>query len=379
MKGSLQEKSGKYYAVLRVDGKQKWINLDIPTTKGNKRKANKALEELCMQYEDNPTMFNETKFEPFVLKWLESIKNNVDTITYEGYKQTVSNHIIPYFKKYSLQNITIDDIEKFYNYKAANGRLDGKKGGLSLRSIKLQGIMLNLIFKYAIREGLVKNNPCEYAKYPVSKIMVPKKEPSFYTVEQCNALLNIIRDTPLYNMVYITFIYGLRRSELMGLKWDAIDFNNHTISIKHTVVVNSTVVRKDKTKNASSKRVYPMLPDIEKLLLSMKEEKENNKKIFGNCYIDNEYVFVKADGSAYYPSYPSHELAKIIKNNNLPYIRWHDLRHSTASMLIEKGWHMKDIQDWLGHNDIGTTMNIYGHTNVHHKRDISQSLSTILR
>ena len=122
-----------------------------------------------------------------------------------------------------------------------------------------------------------------------------------------------------------------------------------------------------------------MLPDIEKLLLSMKEEKENNKKIFGNCYIDNEYVFVKADGSAYYPSYPSHELAKIIKNNNLPYIRWHDLRHSTASMLIEKGWHMKDISDWLGHNDIGTTMNIYGHTNVQHKRDISQSLSTILR
>ena len=379
MKGSLQEKHGKYFAVIRVDGKQKWINLNIPTTKGNKRRANKALDELCMKYEDNPTMFNEMEFEPYALNWLESTKNNVDTVTYEGYRSIVTNHIIPYFKKYNLQSITIDDVERFYNYKATNGRLDGKKGGLSLRSIKLQGIILNLIYKQAIREGVVKNNPCEYAKYPVSKITVPKIEPSFYTVEQCNELLNAIRDTPLYNMVYITFIYGLRRSELMGLKWDAVDFDNHTISIRHTVVVNSTVTRKDKTKNASSRRTYPLLPDIEKLLLDMKTEQEKNKQLFGNCYIDNGYIFVKADGSVYYPSYPTHELSKAISKNNLEHIRWHDLRHSTASMLIEKGWHMKDISDWLGHNDIGTTMNIYGHTNVQHKREISRKLCNILQ
>ena len=102
---------------------------------------------------------------------------------------------MPYFKekrKY-LQQFTMDDIEKFYAYKATGGRLDGKEGGLSLRSIKLIGIVLNLIFKEAIREGILKNNPCEFAKYPLSKITVPKKEPSFYTVEQCNELLGLIR------------------------------------------------------------------------------------------------------------------------------------------------------------------------------------------
>ena len=380
MNGSLQEKGGKYYADLRVNGKQKWVNLQIPTTKGNKRKATKALEELCLEYEDNPVMFDETDFTQYAYKWLENAKNNIDVITYEGYKSYLEKHILPYFKgkrKY-LQQFTMDDIEKFYEYNATNGRLDGK-GGLSLRSIKLIGIVLNMIFKQALREGILKNNPCEFARYPISKITVPKKEPSFYTVEQCNKLLDLIRDSPLYNMVYITFIYGLRRSELLGLKWDAVDFVNHTITIKHTVVANITVARKDKTKNASSKRTYPLLPDIEKLLLGMKEQQEKDKSMFGDCYIDSGYIFVRQDGEPYYPGYPSHKLLKVISKNDLPRIRWHDLRHSTASMLIEKGWHMKDISDWLGHNDISTTMNIYGHVNLQHKREISQNLSTILK
>ena len=154
---------------------------------------------------------------------------------------------------------------------------------------------------------------------------------------------------------------------------------NHTITIKHTVVANITVTRKDKTKNASSKRTYPLLPDIEKLLLGMKEQQEKDKSMFGDCYIDSGYIFVRQDGEPYYPGYPSHKLLKVISKNDLPRIRWHDLRHSTASMLIEKGWHMKDISDWLGHNDISTTMNIYGHVSLQHKREISQNLSTILK
>lgn len=128
MNGSLQEKGGKYYAVLRVNGKQKWVNLQIPTTKGNKRKATKALEELCLEYEDNPVMFDETDFIQYAYKWLENAKNNIDVITYEGYKSYLEKHILPYFKgkrKY-LQQFTMDDIEKFYEYNATNGRLMAK-------------------------------------------------------------------------------------------------------------------------------------------------------------------------------------------------------------------------------------------------------------
>lgn len=226
-------------------------------------------------------------------------------------------------------------------------------------------------------ERLISDNPCSYAKYPTT-IANKKQEPSFYNIQQCNTLLNCVRGTPLYNMIYITFMYGLRRSELMGLKWNAIDFENDTISIQHTVVMQDTIVRKDKTKNITSKRRYPLLPDIKILLKEMSAKQKENEKLFGACYNYTDYIFVKADGSPYYPSYPTHELQKVLKKYNLPHIRWHDLRHSTASMLIEKGWHMKDISEWLGHSDIGTTMNIYGHISMEHKKELGNSLSGIL-
>lgn len=182
----------------------------------------------------------------------------------------------------------------------------------------------------------------------------------------------------LRNMIYITFLYGLRRSELMGLKWDAVDLKKDTITIKHTVVLNSEVVRKDKTKNKSSNRTYPLLPEVKEILEQLKKEQEKNRLAFGNCYEENDYIFAKANGSQFYPSYPTHELSKVIKKNKLQHIRWHDLRHSTASLLIEKGWQMKDISDWLGHSSITTTMNIYGHLSMDHKREMANGLTGLL-
>ena len=179
-------------------------------------------------------------------------------------------------------------------------------------------------------------------------------------------------------MIYITFLYGLRRSEMMGLKWDAIDFVNDTLTIKHTVVLSTKVVQKDKTKNRTSNRVYPLLPEVREILIDLQKQQKNNKEELKSAYKESEYVFTKADGTTYYPSYPTHELSKVLERNNMPHIRWHDLRHSTASFLIEKGWHMKDISDWLGHSSIKTTMDIYGHISTERKKELSEDLAGIL-
>ena len=179
---------------------------------------------------------------------------------------------------------------------------------------------------------------------------------------------------PLYGIMY-----GLRRSELMGLRWSAVDFEDNKITIQHTVEVQTNlVIVKDSTKNRSSNRVYPMLSDVREILLRLKREQEDNKKTFGNCYTDTDYVFARPDGKMFYPSYPSKLLKKVLVRNNLKYIRFHDLRHSCASMLIMKGWQMKDISDWLGHADIGTTMNIYGHLNMGYKRKLGKQLENLL-
>lgn len=374
MRGSLQKKGGKYYAVFHVNKKQKWINLYIDAKKGNKREAEAALTRLLAEYNENPNMFDKIDFVGYIKKWLKEVITQVDIVTYEGYKTDTENHLIPYFeqKNLMLQDVKIADIEKYYNYKAVTGRLDGKPGGLSRRTLKIHGTILSLIFKQAIREELIRYNPCQYARVP--KVKKAAVKPSFYTVEQCNKLLKVSKSTMLHDMLYMTIIYGLRRSELMGLRWDAVDFKNNTITIQHTVVLQNRVVAKDSTKNKKSNRVYPILDDVKILLKKLLKQQEKNKEFFQNCYSDSGYVFVKDDGTPYYPSYPSHALQKVLKKNELPHIRFHDLRHSCASMLILRGWNMKDISEWLGHADISTTMNIYGHISMEHKRELGQGL-----
>lgn len=274
--------------------------------------------------------------------------------------------------------MTLFDIERYYQAKAVGGRKGGKAGGLSYSSLKRHRVVLTQMFNEAVRTSLVKDNPCRLARIPKNAAKT-QKITSFYNVDQCKALLDASKGTPLYEMVYLTFLYGLRRSELMGLKWDAIDFSLGTLTIQHTVVLQKVIVAKDTTKNKTSNRTYPLLDDIRPLLINLWKRKEEFKKAFGKCYIETGYVFVKENGEPYYPSYPTHELEKILKHHpEFPHIRWHDLRHSCASILIDKGWPMKDISDWLGHADIGTTMNIYGHLDMSHKRNMAQSLGGLL-
>ena len=321
-------------------------------------------------------MFDKIEFIDYMDKWLAKVKNQVDVITYEGYASYTNKHIKPYFQplRLNLQDVKLSHIEKYYQDKSVSGRLDGKPGGLSYRSIKLHSVVLNLIFTEAVRNNLIKDNPCQYAKIPKTAKKSDKKI-NFYTTKQCEELLSVTKGTLLHDMIYLTFVYGLRRSELIGLKWEAVDFDNNTLSIQHTVVLNNVIAQKDSTKNDSSNRVYPLLKDVREILLRLKEQQDEYRELFGDCYTDTGYIFVKEDGTTYHPSYPTHALTKVLKKHNMQSIRFHDLRHSCASMLILKGWGMKDISEWLGHSNIGITMDLYTHINLEHKRELGNSLN----
>lgn len=375
MKGCLQAKHGKYYVVLSVNGKKKWINTQIPTTKGNKRKAEQRMAEIVCEYSQNPTVLGKNDFIQLAYEWLEYVKGHVDTITYEGYEQFTLKHIIPYFKpmKKYIQDMRIADIEGYYNYKATAGRLDGKEGGLSYRTISLHAVVLKLIFKYAVVNGLIKENPCKYAKVPKNSEKLCKKI-EFYSADECRKLLEVTQGSVMHDIVLLTFLYGFRRSEIMGLRFEDVDFENGTVTVQHTRVLNKTVVVKDKTKNESSNRIYPLLDEVRTVLIRIKEQKDYYRKLFGNAYCENDYIFTTEQGKPYYPSYPTHRLAYYIKKYNLPHIRFHDLRHSCASYLLSKGWNMKSISEWLGHSEISTTMNIYAHIDMSQKRKMAKTI-----
>jgi len=312
MTGSLQVKKGYFYIVLNTyeNGKRKakWIATGL-TTKGNKKQAEKLLRDELRNYET-----------------------------------LCKGHILPYFDALKVKLVDVDRklLQKYIDEKYHHGRIDGK-GGLSPASMRLHKNVLYQTLKEAVINELILTNPCEYVTLPQQQ----RYESKFYSAEQLNRLLEAIKDEPVYPLIKVTAVYGLRRSEVLGLKWDSIDFEAETVNIKHTVSKCTKVVEKDKTKNASSRRSFPLLPEIKKLLLDIKKQEDVNRKMFGREYNNNSYIFKWDDGRPYSPDFVSYKFDWLLKHYGFPHIRFHELRHSCASMLIAMGFNLKDVQEGL--------------------------------
>ena len=380
MTGSLTVKRGKYYAVINLTEngkrKQKWICSGLPK-KGNKRKADQFLRETLAEYERMEGIIKtDMLFSDYVRVWLEHIARKVDVVTMQGYQVLANGHILPYFDESGIALSDIDHkaIQRYIDAKHQSGRLDGK-GGLSPRSLKLHKNIINQTLNLALQNKLIMANPCQFVVLP----QAIRYESTFYTDKQLKYLFAALKDDPLLPLVKITALYGLRRSELLGLQWDSIDFDGKTMTIRHTVSKVTEVVAKDKTKNASSHRTFPLTVEALEIFKAAKCQEEQNRIAFGREYQENGYVFKWADGHTYSPDYISHRFNDLLKRHNLPHIRFHELRHSCASMLIGMGWTLKDVQEWLGHSDIKMTANIYSHIEVGRKRDMANSLEDKLQ
>lgn len=377
MTGSLQIKNGKYYMVLNYyennKRKQKWISTGLPE-KGNKRKADQMLREAITAAEYGSVVMQPAAllFADYIRRWLQLIEQRVDEVTLQGYSILITRHILPYFENSHvlLVDVTWQMLQGFLDEKGRCGRLDGK-GGLSPKSVRELKSLLNQVLNEAIRDGYISSNPCALVRLP------PRTRPAtnFYTAEQLNKLLSVIPDEPLYPLIRTAIVYGLRRSELLGLKWDSIDFENGIFTIKHTVVKVSATVEKDKTKNKSSYRSFPLLPEMRGLFVALQENQRENSRLFANDYFQSDYVFTWPDGRPFSPDYVSHRFKHILEANELPHIRFHELRHSCASLLINRGFPLVDVQEWMGHSDIGTTANIYGHLETQRKLTMASAMS----
>lgn len=172
-----------------------------------------------------------------------------------------------------------------------------------------------------------------------------------------------------------------RREEILGLRWSAIDYKNQTMSINHTVTRGTTVTRTNTTKTASSAREYPLTDDQTEMFRQLKNKEEANRRLCGNGYVENDYIFKHADGTVYYPDYPTKAFSKLIKKiPELPQsITFHGLRSSCVSILVHQGMDVKSIQKWVGHADIDTTLRIYAKVkDKESKKEISAKMTDII-
>ena len=379
MTGSLQIKKDKFYMVLNLtqNGKrrQKWISTGY-TVKGNKKKAEQMLRETLREYEIKEQFKCSDMFFPDAVRlWLKECAGRVDEITLQGYYNLSNAHILPYFEELGLKLSEIDRsvLQTYVDQKHQNGRKDGK-GGLSPRSLRLHKNILYQTLNMAVRDGLIPNNPCNFLILPQAE----HYESHFYSGAQLAELLDAVRDENLFPVIKFTAVYGLRRSEVLGLKWDSVDFDAGTITVKHTVAKVTQIVEKDKTKNKTSRRTFPLTPDVREMLLDLKRQEDENRRLFCSQYTENNYILKWDDGRPFAPDYVSHRFSRLLEIYEMPHIRFHELRHSCASFLLNTGFTLKDVQEWLGHSDIKMTANIYGHLDVGRKMGMAEKITATL-
>ena len=379
MTGTVQSKKGRpnYYIVLDyVDamGKRKrpWITTVIPIKGNNKRLALAKLKEVLAEYESQQIdIGKDVVFLDFMKQWLETIlrSNAIQRTTYDAYKIVLDVHIIPYFNDHNLANLKVRDIKPSHIQQYVNFKLET----LSPNTVRKHIANISSCFESALRQNIIAFNPTKRietirkVKYTGAKIL---------NEEQIGNLLSCSKNDPLEIVILLTLFYGLRRSEVLGLRWRAIDFDNNLMAINHTVVkVNKTIHLKDTAKNDSSYTVVP-LPNIIKLELERwKSKQDDHKKLQPNDYINNGYVCTMANGNLIKPDYVSRRFKKILSKNGIPSVRFHDLRHSSASYLKYLGFDLKDIQTWIRHADIQTTLNLYTHLDMEAKWGIAEKLN----
>ena len=340
--GHLREKNGYYHMVLNyVDeyGKRHTPSKSTGlTVKGNKKRAEKMLSEAraakeaelearAIKRSTGKAPVGTILFTAFLLDWLKMTKKNVEETTYGAYSMGIKSKIIPYFEEHhpglALQDVTPKHIQDYYTYELT-------VRGVSANTVIHRHANIRKALQHAFKLGLIDSNPAD-------RIERPKKEKfvgSFYEEDELNHLFEVVRGDPIELGVILGAFYGLRRSEAVGLKWDAIDFKKKTITIRHTVTQatidgKSKIIQKDRTKTKASYRSLPLVPPFEELLHRLKAEQELNRKLCGKSYCRKfaDYIYVNEIGELVKPGYITQHFPLILQKNGMRKIRFHDLRH----------------------------------------------------
>ena len=289
-------------------------------------------------------------FLTFMEQWLNEVEGySIRITTLEQYKAVFRNVIsmFPAFQSVTLRGLAPGHIQSFYNSEI--------KRGVSPSTVRKYHTNIHKCLKYAMQLDIFDRNPAE-------RIVLPRKQhkaqETIYSAEEIKRLMELFQGDILETVIRLTATYGLRRSEVCGLRWESVDFENGTISICHTAVSNKNgVIYADATKTRSSCRALPLTGSMAEYLRDVQKHQQEAEKFLGAAYMDSGYVCVGPDGTPLTPNSVSMHFRRMIRKSGLPYIRFHGLRHSVATLVHSVGRGIQDIQGWLGHSDISTTAN----------------------
>ena len=324
--------------------------LRLKVAKNTKRKAlamlPQAKEEIEAEVNARYSIVEENPpFEYCVNQWLEAKSKTVKENSMQGYRSYAKNHIIPMLGNNRIKNITYDKLQWY---------CDTMADSLKPETIGKHFTLISGVLDDAIRDGIISSNPATLVKMPRAK---DKFKGSTLTVEQAKKLLSAAEAAgePIYTAILLSMVYGLRRSEVCGLRWQDIDFDNGAMHICNTVVKGDMkYIEEERTKTKKSDRVIALVDFTVPHLKTLKDE-----QLAAGLTLDKVCRWSNGDDIKH--DYISKKFNKLLKANNLPSIRYHDLRHTAASLLIASGATPQQTQEFLGHETVSTTMNIYAH------------------
>jgi integrase len=334
--------------------KQQWV-----TVKGTKKDAEKKLAELLHQLDTGTLMKpGRTTLGEFLRRWLtEYVQTNLAPRTAEGYETIVERHLIPDMGRLALTQLRPEHITHYYTKKLITGRYDGK-GALNPRTVRHHHMVLHKALECAVRWGLLSRNPVDAVIPPRAH----KAEWNTLSEDDIQTVLNVAANTPYYALFYLALFTGMRRSELLALRWSDVDLLLCQVYVNRTLhhLRNGDIVFRP-PKSVRSRRVIALPPSVVLVLKEHREKQKLDRHMLGVPLKDDDLVFCNYSGKPLLPGTVSHAWTKLVAKIGLNGVRLHDTRHSHASIMLKAGTHPKIVQERLGHASIQTTLDTYSH------------------
>ena len=334
---------------------------------GTKKQAELTMRKMISELEDGGIVKTSAmKTGVWMKEWLSLYVPNIEATTRDGYRDKIENYIIPV-----LGDIPINVLKTAH----IQGWVQGLQGkGLAPKTIRNAYNNLNAAMKKAVVLRMIMYNPCTGVVLP----KMSRYQAKVYNSADVNNLLAIAKETDLYLVITLLTSTGMRRGELLALKWKNVDLDNRIIHVKENIVQAGTQIVEKAPKSAAGIRDITIGSDVVSVLSAAKLQYFRDRADGGAGFQDLGYVIHKPDGTPYRPDALTRKWERFLERNNLPSIRLHDLRHTHATLLIQAGVSPKVVQQRLGHSDVTITLNTYTHVLSSMDQEAADKLDNII-
>ena len=355
MRGHIKSRyKGTYSIVLNLGRdpstgkrKQQWISV-----KGTKKEAERKLSDILHQLDTGTFMKpGKTTVGDFLERWLgEYVWPNLSPRTAEGYENIMRRHLVPALGSIPLTQLKPEHLQRYYSEKLS--------GGLSAQTVRHHHTALHKALQTAVEWGMLSRNVADAVRAPRAQ------RPEMHTLNEddIQTLLEAAKPTPYYPFFYMALFTGMRRSELLALRWSDVDLLLCQVHITRTLhhLQNGEIVF-GAPKTDKGRRMVSLTPSTALVLRAHREKQEATRLMLGGTLQDDDLIFSDFSGKPFLPNAVTHAWIKLVRRNGLKGIRLHDCRHTHASLLLKAGVHPKIVQERLGHASIQITLDTYSH------------------